>query len=164
MPEQTIDDVDVAVLDGARQGDEFLSFEKNLAGIEHALHIRQLTLGNVITECVKVDRHLLRTRQKLVLCSDGTADSADGDGVGIEARTWGSIHSLEEQALRTCPRVFELALGEAVTAIQLGNCDLVRCWFNEIDGRDFVARDRARVTGACEAYGAERYEEALQAV
>jgi hypothetical protein len=27
-----------------------------------------------------------------------------------------------------------LALGEAVTAIQLGNCDLVRCWFNEIDG------------------------------
>jgi hypothetical protein len=29
---------------------------------------------------------------------------------------------------------FELALGEAVTAMQLGNCDLVRCWFNEIDG------------------------------
>jgi hypothetical protein len=60
---------------------------------------------------------------------------------------------------------FELALGEAVTAIQLGNCDLVvRCWFNEIDWRDFVARDRARVTGACEAYRAERYEEARQAV
>jgi hypothetical protein len=59
---------------------------------------------------------------------------------------------------------FELALGEAVTAIQLGNCDLVRCWFNEIDGRDFVARDRARVTGACEAYCAARYEEARQAV
>jgi hypothetical protein len=43
------------------------------------------------------------------------------------------LNSLEEQALRTCPREFELALGEAVTAIQLG-CDLVRCWFNEIDG------------------------------
>jgi len=82
MPEQTIDDVDVAVLDGARQGDEFLSFEKNIAGFEHALHIRQLTLGNVITECVKFDRHLQRTRQTLVLCSDGTTDSADGDGDG----------------------------------------------------------------------------------
>jgi hypothetical protein len=34
------------------------------------------------------------------------------------------LNSLEEQALRTCPRVFELALGEAVTAIQLGNCNL----------------------------------------
>jgi hypothetical protein len=35
------------------------------------------------------------------------------------------LNSLEEQALQTCPRGFELALGEAVTAIQLGNCDLV---------------------------------------
>jgi hypothetical protein len=96
------------------------------------------------------------------MCSDGTADSADGDGVDIETRTCGSIHlkSKRCESARVC---FELALGEAVTAIQLG-CDLVRCWFNEIDGRDFVARDRARVTGACEAYGAERYEEARQAV
>jgi hypothetical protein len=30
------------------------------AGFEHALHIRQSTTGNVITECVKVDRHLQR--------------------------------------------------------------------------------------------------------
>jgi hypothetical protein len=97
-----------------------------------------------------------------VLCSDGTADSADGDGVEIEARTWGSIHSKSKRCEPA--REFELALGEAVTAIQLGNCDLVRCWFNEIDGRDFVARDRARVIGACEAYRAERYEEARQAV
>jgi hypothetical protein len=74
------------------------------------------------------------------------------------------LNSLEEQALRTCPRGFELALGEAVTTIQLGNCDLVRCWFNEIDGRDFVARDRARVTGACEAYGAERATKRRHAV
>jgi hypothetical protein len=57
------------------------------------LHIRQSTMVNVITECVKVDRHLQRERQTLVLCSDGTADSADGDGINIEARTWGSIHS-----------------------------------------------------------------------
>jgi hypothetical protein len=70
-----------------------ISLEKNLAGFEHALHIRQSTMGSVITECVKVDRHLQRKRQTLVLCSDGTADSADGDGVDIEARTWGSIHS-----------------------------------------------------------------------
>jgi hypothetical protein len=86
------------------------------------------------------------------------------DGVDIEARTWGSIHSKSKRCEPA--RVgFELALGEAVTAIQLGNYDLVvRCWFNEIDGRDFVARARARVTGACEAYRAERYEEARQAV
>jgi hypothetical protein len=52
-----------------------------------------------------------------------------------------------------------------VTTIRLGICDLVvRCWFNEIDGRNFVARARARVTRACEAYRAERYEEARQAV
>jgi hypothetical protein len=93
VSEQIIDDGDVAVLDGAHQGDEFLSLEKNLAGFEHALHIRQSTMGNVITECVKFDRHLHRERQTLVLCSDGTADSANGDGVDIETRTWGSIHS-----------------------------------------------------------------------
>jgi hypothetical protein len=72
------------------------------------------------------------------------------------------LNSLEEQALRTCPREFELALGEAVTAIQLGNYDLVLV--QRDDGRDFVARARARVTGACEAYRAERFEEARQAV
>jgi len=93
VSEKVIDDVDVAVLDGAQQGDVLISFEKNLAGFEHALHIRQSTMGSVITECVKFDRHLQRKRQTLVLCSDGTADSADGDGVDIEARTWGSIHS-----------------------------------------------------------------------
>ena len=165
MSEKIIDDVDVAVLNGAHQGDEFLSLEKNIAGFEHVLHIRQSTMGSVLTEClqIKVDRHLQRKRQTLVLCSDGTADSADGDGVDIEARTWGSIHSKSKR--RVPARVgVELALGEAVTAIQLGNCDLVRCWFNEIDGRDFVARARARVTGACEAYRAERHEEARQAV
>jgi hypothetical protein len=46
------------------------------------------------------------------------------------ALTHVGLNAFEE---RTCPRGFELALGEAVTAIQLGNCDLVRCWFNEID-------------------------------
>jgi hypothetical protein len=59
-----------------------------------------------------------------VLCSDGTADSADGDGVDIEARTCGSIHSKSKRCEPA--RVgFELALGEAVTATatQLGNCD-----------------------------------------
>jgi hypothetical protein len=46
----------------------------------------------------------------------------------IEARTCGSIHSKSKRCEPA--RVgFELALGEAVTAIQLGNCDLVRCWF-----------------------------------
>jgi hypothetical protein len=93
VPEQIIDNRSVAVLDGAHQGDEFLSFEKNLAGFEHLLHNRQSTTGNVITECVKVDRHLQRKRQTLVLCSDGTVDSTEGDGVDIETRTWGSIHS-----------------------------------------------------------------------
>jgi hypothetical protein len=68
-----------------------------------------------------------------VQCSDGTADSADGDGVGIEARTWSSNHSKSKRC-EPARVEFELALGEAVTAIQLGNCDLVRCWFNEIDG------------------------------
>jgi hypothetical protein len=50
VSEQIIDDVDVAVLNGAHQGDEFFSVEKNLAGFEHALHIRQSTMGSVITE------------------------------------------------------------------------------------------------------------------
>jgi hypothetical protein len=135
VSDQVIDNLDVAVLDGAHQGAGFLSLEKNLAGFEHALHIRQSTMGSVITEClqVKFDRHLQRKRQTLVLCSDGTADSADGDGVDIEARNCGSIHSKSKRCepARVC---FELALGEAVTAIQLGNCDLVRCWLNEIDG------------------------------
>jgi hypothetical protein len=81
VSEQIIDDVDVAVLDGAHQGDVLISLEKNLARFEHALHIRQSTMGSVITECVKVDRHLQRKKQTLVLCSDGTVDSADGDGV-----------------------------------------------------------------------------------
>jgi hypothetical protein len=69
------------------------------------------------------------------LCCARTAqpDSADGDGVDIEARTCGSIHSKSKRCEPA--RVgFELALGEAVTAIQLGNCDLLRCWLNEIDG------------------------------
>jgi hypothetical protein len=93
----------------------------------------------------------------------GQHNSTDWDGVDIETRTWGSIHSKSKRC-EPARVSFKLALGEAMTAIQLGNCDLVRCWFNEIDGRDFVARDRARVTGACEAYRAERYEEARQAV
>jgi len=53
-----------------------------------------------------------------VLCSDGTADSADGDGVDIEARTCGSIHSKSKRC-EPARVSFELALGEAVTAIQL---------------------------------------------
>jgi hypothetical protein len=66
------DNRDVAVLDSAHEGDVLISLEKNIARFEHVLHIRQSTMGNVITECVKVDRHLQRKRQTLVLCSDGT--------------------------------------------------------------------------------------------
>jgi hypothetical protein len=137
-----------------------ISLEKNIAGFEHALHIRQSTMGSVITECVKVDRHLQRKRQTLC-CSDGTADSADGDGVDIEVRTCGSIHS---KSKRCEPALvgFEQALGEADgdTARQLRSGALLV----QRQRDDFVARDRARVTGACEAYGAERFEEARQAV
>jgi hypothetical protein len=107
---------------------------------------------------------IFNERDKHLCCArTAHADSADGDGVDIEARTCGSIHSKSKRC-EPARVSFELALGEAVTAIQLGNCDLVRCCFNEIDGRNFVACDRARVTGACEAYRAERYEEARQAV
>jgi hypothetical protein len=35
---------------------------------------------------------------------------------------------------KRCEPALVVALGESVTAIQLGICDLVRCWFNEIDG------------------------------
>jgi hypothetical protein len=71
VSEQTIDDVDVAVLSGPLKSVVCLSVDKQLAGFEHALHIRQSTTGGVITECVKFDfaRHLhsssRRRREKL---------------------------------------------------------------------------------------------------
>jgi hypothetical protein len=89
----------------------------------------------------------------------GTADSADGDGVDIEARTCGSIHSKSKRCEPARVGLSWRLANDGDTARQL-RC----CWFNEIDGSDFVARDRARVTGACETYRAERYEEARQAV
>ncbi len=60
MSEQTIDDVDVAVLSGTQKGDVCFSVDRQLAGFEHALHIRQSTMGSVITESLKVklERHL----------------------------------------------------------------------------------------------------------
>jgi hypothetical protein len=59
---------------------------------------------------------------------------------------------------------FELALGEAMLALQLGNCDLVRC----------AARTMARLCGPAlarwrsvvrtrEAYGGERFNEVRKA-
>jgi hypothetical protein len=102
---------------------------------------------------------------------------------GSEARAW--LNALEEQALALahCPRApapdsrdeFELALGAAATPRQLGNCDLARCRAALLRGTrltggvaphtaaGFVARARALATGAREAYGAERYNEARQA-
>jgi hypothetical protein len=84
MSEQRIDDVDVAVHSGSHKGVVETLVDRQLARFEHLLHSRQSTMGNVITECVKFDRHLQRQRQTLVLCSDGTADSADGDGDGVD--------------------------------------------------------------------------------
>jgi hypothetical protein len=51
VSEQTIDDVDMAVLSGLHNGVVYVSADKQLAGFEHALHIRQATMGSVITEC-----------------------------------------------------------------------------------------------------------------
>jgi hypothetical protein len=50
VSEQTIDNVDVAVLSGPRKGFVLISVDKQLAGFEHALHIRQSTMGSVITK------------------------------------------------------------------------------------------------------------------
>jgi hypothetical protein len=53
MSEQIIDDPDVAVLSGLYKGVVCRAFDTELAGFEHALHIRQSTVGSVSTECVK---------------------------------------------------------------------------------------------------------------
>jgi hypothetical protein len=49
VSEQTIDDIDVAVLSGPHKGDVCVSVDKHLAGLEHPEHIRQFTTGSVIT-------------------------------------------------------------------------------------------------------------------
>jgi hypothetical protein len=62
VSKQTIDDVDVAVLSGLDKGAVYISVsvDKQLARFEGLLHVRQSTMGSVITECVKVkfERHL----------------------------------------------------------------------------------------------------------
>jgi hypothetical protein len=55
VSEQTIDDVDVAVLSGPPKGFVKISVGKQLAGFEHALHIGQSTMGSVITKRIKFD-------------------------------------------------------------------------------------------------------------
>jgi hypothetical protein len=69
MSEQIIDDPDVAVLSGLYKGVVCRAFDTELAGFEHALHIRQSTVGSVSTECVKSERHLNR---------EGKEENADG--------------------------------------------------------------------------------------
>jgi hypothetical protein len=61
---------------------------------------------------------------------------------------------------------FELALGEVMTALQLGNCDLVRLRGTSDGGvaaRLSWAGTRALAIRTREAYGGERYNEAYQA-
>jgi hypothetical protein len=55
VSEQTIDNVDVAVLSGPPKGAVNISIDKQLANFEHLLHLRQSTMGSVITECLKID-------------------------------------------------------------------------------------------------------------
>jgi hypothetical protein len=50
---QIIDNGDVAVLSGPHKGDVRVSVDRQLAGFEHALHIRQSPTGSVIKECLK---------------------------------------------------------------------------------------------------------------
>jgi len=56
VSQQIIDDVDVAVLSGPHKSVVQIYIHID----EHALHIRQSTMGSVITKClqVKVERHL----------------------------------------------------------------------------------------------------------
>jgi hypothetical protein len=55
----TIDDVDVTVLSGPHKGAVHISVDvdKHLAGFNHLLHKRQLTIASVLvlTECVKIE-------------------------------------------------------------------------------------------------------------
>jgi hypothetical protein len=55
----------VAVLSGPNQRDVCISVDKQLAGFEHALHVRQSTTRGLITECLKFDfeRHLQSSRK-----------------------------------------------------------------------------------------------------
>jgi hypothetical protein len=62
VSEQTIDDVDMAVLSGPAKGVVYISNDKHLARVEHLLHNRQSTIGSVITECLKIERHLRSSR------------------------------------------------------------------------------------------------------
>jgi hypothetical protein len=55
VSQQTIDNVDVAVLSGLQKGFVLVSVASQRAGFEHALHICQSTMGSVITECLKFD-------------------------------------------------------------------------------------------------------------
>jgi hypothetical protein len=77
VSEQTIDNVDVAVLSGPPKGVDWISAAKQLARVEeHALHIGQSTTGSVITECLKFDleRHSSIV-EKEERSSNGTARS-----------------------------------------------------------------------------------------
>ena len=60
---------------------------------------------------------------------------------------------------------FELVLGEAVTVMQLGNCDLVRLRGTSDGGvaAELCGWHSRAGTGTREAYGAERYNEARKA-
>jgi hypothetical protein len=50
VSEQTIDNVDVAVVSGPHKGFVEISAATQLVGFEHALHIGQSTMGGVITD------------------------------------------------------------------------------------------------------------------
>jgi hypothetical protein len=56
VSQQKIDDVDVAVLSGSLKGVVSLSVDRQLEGFEHALHMRQSTMGSVITESLNFVR------------------------------------------------------------------------------------------------------------
>jgi hypothetical protein len=58
VSDQIIDDVDVAVFCGPHKSVVQIHIDSQLAGFEHLLHIRQSTMGSVITECLNFVRHL----------------------------------------------------------------------------------------------------------
>ena len=63
MSEQTIDDVEMAVVSGTHKSFVEIYVDKHLARVEHLLHKRHLTMGSVLTKCVKLERHLRAARR-----------------------------------------------------------------------------------------------------
>jgi hypothetical protein len=57
VSQQTIDDVDVAVRSGPHKGDVCISIGTQLARFEHTPHKHQSTVGSVIAERLKTERH-----------------------------------------------------------------------------------------------------------